>query len=131
MSAPRLHRIVESWFGRRSWRKFRLAPEQTLIHWSRRRRIALSCNLKCLDVVGPYEVEDSVILVHGNWIAKHCLFVILIQLKIFRVLPVRPVNLFEEAALGESHDPRRIIMDVTRFNNIILSSLSKDGAISN
>ncbi len=87
--------------------------------------------IECLDVVGLYKVEDSVILVHGNWIAKHCLFVILIQLKIFRVLPVRPVNLFEEAALGESHDPRHIIMDVARFNNIIPLSLLKDGAVSN
>ncbi len=76
-------------------------------------------------------MEDSVIILHGNWIAKHHLFVILIQLKKFLVLPVHPVNLFEEAASGESHDSRRIIMDVARLNNIILLSLLKDGAVRN
>ncbi len=75
-------------------------------------------------------MEDCVVLLHSNRVAKHHLFVLLIQMKIFQVLPFGPVILFEEAAAGESHDPHCIVMDVTRFDNVIPLSSLKDGSIS-
>jgi hypothetical protein len=85
--------------------------------------------IECLDVISPHKVEHCVVLFHGDGFAEHHLFVILIQLKIFQVLPFGSVVLLEEVAAGESHDSCHIVMDVPRFNNVVPLSTLKDGSV--
>jgi hypothetical protein len=49
----------------------------------------------CLYIVGPDEVEYGIVALWYAWVPLHSLVMILVQLQLFGVLPVRPVCLFE------------------------------------
>jgi hypothetical protein len=51
--------------------------------------------IQSLNAISPYWKEDGVILFNSNGVAGHSLSILLIQLKIFRLLPFAPVFLFK------------------------------------
>jgi hypothetical protein len=89
----------------------------------------LFTTVKCFDIVCPYQVEDRIIRENQDRVTKHTLGVILIQLEIFRILPVGPIILLEETSSRETHNSSGVVVDITGFHNIIKSFTAKCGTI--
>ncbi len=80
------------------------------------------------DGIGPDEVKDRVIFLHWCRGAKTSLIRILVQLEIFRVLPVHPILLFQEFTACESHDAGRVLVNIARFDDVITLKFTNVGA---
>ena len=74
-------------------------------------------------------MEDRIIRIDQHRATKHTLGVILIQLEIFRLLPVGPIILLEETSSRETHNSRGVVVDITGFHNIIKSFTPKCRAV--
>ncbi len=81
----------------------------------------LFTSVEGLDIVSPHQVEYCIFLVNGNGVTKTALVHILIELEVLTVLPVHPVILLEEMAMGKVHDACDVLADVTGRDNVVAS----------
>ena len=75
------------------------------------------------NTIGPHQVEDGVIFVNLNRGTKHALYILLVKLKEFRLLPVVLVILLQEFSLCETHHAWDVLTNIAQRHNVVCPSL--------
>ena len=56
-----------------------------------------------------HQMEDGILLSHSNRFTKHSLSIILIELEVFRALPIGPILLVEKLSACETHGTTDVV----------------------